>query len=521
MRVNWRKKMGKIVMAAIMSVVMVVVILPMQQLVYADIDPNMADATAVTYGGKINGTLKEEGDSKYYTFTTSASLAYYNISAKSNTEDAQFEASVRDADNQEIVSMIFDSEETVLPVPELEKNTKYYLCVSIVIADGAAGYSIKIDQLLDDHENTVELAKEVAVGSTTEGKLETTTDVDVLKFTTGVQDAFYEILYSNIDSPEDIELQILDEQGIVFDTLIVNSKSQGKLILKLDPSKVYYLQMQASWEVGSYSLQVKSCIDEGGEDFEHAQAVDFNPTIAGGLQSATDLDYFSITAAQELVEYQLVVVSAPTNEQTIIVDVYDYNQTYMQEISDMVEPGNTVTKNIKLEPGQVYYVAISGMNAGDTYILQFIDTKQEASDAASKGESTLPVVTPVITPVPQVATEQQQGQNTTVEESEAQTSVTGAAITATENDKVALKSVKLNKSKLTVKVGKKKTLKVVVSPKSIGVKSKTWSVTKKKIASVSKKGVVMGLKKGITKVKCKVVLKNGTKKNVSCKVTVK
>lgn len=510
MRAKWWKKISKKVMAGVMSAVMAVTILPMQKWVYAEVDPNMASATAVTYGGKVNGVLKGEGDSKYYAFTTGALPAYYKISAKSNTADAQFEVSIRDAENQEVTSMIFDTEEAVLLVPEIEKNTKYYLCVSVVIADVNAGYSIQLDQLLDDHENTIELAKEISVGNTMAGKFETTTDVDVLKFTTGEQNAFYEIVYSNIDSQQDIELKVLDGEGMMVDSLIVNSNSQSALTLKLEPNNVYYLQMQPTWEGGSYSVQVKSCVDEGGEDFEHAQAVNFNQTIAGGLQSATDFDYYAITATQDVAEYQLVVGADRTNGQQIVVDVYDYNQTCMQELSNMVDPGNTVTRDITLEPGQVYYVAISGMQVGDTYTLKFINPKEEAASVVSPGGITAPVVTPA----PQVAEDQQGGSST-------QTSVTGTGITATEKNKVTLKSVKLNKSTLTIKVGKKRTLKIVVLPKSIGVKKATWSVTKKKVASVSKKGVVTGVKKGIAKVKCKVVLKNGIKRTVSCKVTVK
>lgn len=519
MRAKWWKKISKKVMAGVMSAVMAVTILPTQQWVYAEVDPNMASATAVTYGGKVNGVLKGEGDSKYYAFTTGALPAYYKISAKSNTADAQFEVSIRDAENQEVTSMIFDTEEAVLLVPEIEKNTRYYLCVSVIIADANAGYSIQLDQLLDDHENTIELAKEISVGNTMAGKFETTTDVDVLKFTTGEQNAFYEIVYSNIDSQQDIELKVLDREGMMVDSLIVNSNSQSALTLKLEPNNLYYLQMQPAWEGGSYSVQVKSCVDEGGEDFEHAQVVKFNQTIAGGLQSATDFDYYVITAAQDVAEYQLVVGADRTNGQQIVVDVYDYNQTCMQELSNLVDPGNTVTKDITLEPGQVYYVAISGMQVGDTYTLKFINPKEETgSSVVSPGGITVPVVTPA----PQVAEDPQGGSNTQTNiQTNIQNSVTGAGITATEKNKVTLKSVKLNKSALTIKVGKKRTLKVVVLPKSIGVKKATWSVTKKKVASVSKKGVVTGVKKGIAKVKCKVVLKNGIKRTVSCKVTVK
>ncbi len=75
------------------------------------------------------------------------------------------------------------------------------------------------------------------------------------------------------------------------------------------------------------------------------------------------------------------------------------------------------------------------------------------------------------------------------------------------------KKVKLNKTKLTLKVGKTYKLKV----KNIKAKVKVkWSSSKKKIATVNKKGKVTAKKKGTAKITAKV-----KKKRYVCKVTVK
>lgn len=71
--------------------------------------------------------------------------------------------------------------------------------------------------------------------------------------------------------------------------------------------------------------------------------------------------------------------------------------------------------------------------------------------------------------------------------------------------------VKLNKSKLSLYVGKKAKLKVKGTKKKV-----VWKTSKKKIATVSKKGVVRAKKKGKAMITAKVA-----EKKLRCKVTVK
>lgn len=90
------------------------------------------------------------------------------------------------------------------------------------------------------------------------------------------------------------------------------------------------------------------------------------------------------------------------------------------------------------------------------------------------------------------------------------------------------KKVKLSATKVTVKVGKSKTVKVKTLPKGAKLKKATWASKKKNIAKVSKKTgksiKITGVKKGSTTVTCKITytLKKKTKKAaVDVKVTVK
>lgn len=82
----------------------------------------------------------------------------------------------------------------------------------------------------------------------------------------------------------------------------------------------------------------------------------------------------------------------------------------------------------------------------------------------------------------------------------------------------ATKKPTLSAKKVTLEVGKKKTLKVKNIDKNATFK---WSSNKKTVATVSKKGVVKAVKAGAATITCKVTTKNKKKYTLTCKVTVK
>ena len=91
--------------------------------------------------------------------------------------------------------------------------------------------------------------------------------------------------------------------------------------------------------------------------------------------------------------------------------------------------------------------------------------------------------------------------------------VAGLAITSTPNSASAAGKMKLSKTKLSLKVGKSKTLKLKKGAKSIGrVK---WKSSNKKVAVVSSKGKVKAKKAGKATITAKY-----KKKSYKCKVTV-
>ena len=79
--------------------------------------------------------------------------------------------------------------------------------------------------------------------------------------------------------------------------------------------------------------------------------------------------------------------------------------------------------------------------------------------------------------------------------------------------------VKLNKTKSTMTVGKKQTLKATVTPKKASSKAVVWKSSNKKVATVTSKGVVKAKKAGTVTITA--TAKDGSGKKASCKVTVK
>ena len=79
--------------------------------------------------------------------------------------------------------------------------------------------------------------------------------------------------------------------------------------------------------------------------------------------------------------------------------------------------------------------------------------------------------------------------------------------------------VKLNKTKSTMTIGKKQTLKATVTPKKASSKAVVWKSSNKKVATVTSKGVVKAKKAGTATITA--TAKDGSGKKASCKVTIK
>ena len=81
------------------------------------------------------------------------------------------------------------------------------------------------------------------------------------------------------------------------------------------------------------------------------------------------------------------------------------------------------------------------------------------------------------------------------------------------------KKIILNKTKATLKRGKKLTLKVKFKPADTLIQKVKWTTSNKSVATVNSKGVVKAKRKGVCTITC--ITQDGSKRKATCKITVK
>lgn len=86
-----------------------------------------------------------------------------------------------------------------------------------------------------------------------------------------------------------------------------------------------------------------------------------------------------------------------------------------------------------------------------------------------------------------------------------------------EKSEIEAKTIKISKTKATMKAGKSVTLTVTVKPKNVTDKTITWKSSNKKVATVDKNGKVTAKKKGT----CTITAVTSNGKKAKCKITVK
>ena len=86
-----------------------------------------------------------------------------------------------------------------------------------------------------------------------------------------------------------------------------------------------------------------------------------------------------------------------------------------------------------------------------------------------------------------------------------------------EENVIEAKSVKVSKTKATLKIGESITLKTTLKPKNVTETAITWKSSNKKVATVDKNGKVTAKKKGT----CTITAITSNGKKAKCKITVK
>lgn len=340
---------------------------------------------------------------------------------------------------------------------KLDKNKTYYVAITTATATGI--YSYSVTAVTDDAGNTMETAKELALETTTQGKLELPGDVDFAKFTTADGNNFYEVLFTNETVAKDLTLTLWGADGQAVNSIKAAKATSGSFVMKLEKNKTYYLSFASDNVRGTYSYVVKALPDDSGDTAAEATPMELEKQVSGSLQTATDTDYYLFTTNKVTKKYTVSVTNVSAASGEMVFTVLDDAGKTVATLKSAV--GKTASQTLTLANNKNYYINVAAVGEVAQYNLK----------VAAKY--------------------------------------------------TAPKTVKLNKKKLTLKPKKKATLKVSVAPAQAVIQTQTWTSSKTKVATVTKKGVVKAKKKGTTTITCKMTFYGGKTKTVKCKVTVK
>lgn len=422
-----------------------------------DGEDTLQTAGDITLNKDIQAKFEVQGDEDYFKLATADTDSYYEFAITNGTVEEDVTMTLLNAEGKSVNEMAVSKGMSKSVLLKLDRQKMYY--VALKTATGTGIYSYSVTVVTDDAGNGVETAGEVALGTPTQGKLELKGDVDFVKFTTADGNNFYEVLVTNESVDPDLTLNLSSADGQVIQSVKAAKAAKGSFIMKLEKNKVYYLSFSSDNATGAYSYVVTAIPDDCGDSVAEATIMELEKKVSGGLQTVADNDYYLFTTNKVTKKYTVSLTNVSAVEGEMVFNVLDATGKTVDTLKAAF--GKTVSKTLTLASNKNYYIHVA--SAGE--VAQY--------NVKVAGKYTAP------------------------------------------------KTVKLNKTKLTLKVKKKATLKVSVAPAKAVIQTQTWTSSKTKVATVSKKGVVKAKKKGTTTITCKMTFYGGKTKTVKCKVKVK
>lgn len=422
-----------------------------------DGEDSLQTAGALTLNKAIQGKFEIPGDEDYFKLATADADTYYEFAITNETVEEEVTMALFNMEGKPVNEMAVAKGKSNSTLLKLDKNKTYYVAITTATATGI--YSYSVTAVTDDAGNTMETAKELALETTTQGKLELPGDVDFAKFTTADGNNFYEVLFTNETVAKDLTLTLWGADGQAVNSIKAAKATSGSFVMKLEKNKTYYLSFASDNVRGTYSYVVKALPDDSGDTAAEATPMELEKQVSGSLQTATDTDYYLFTTNKVTKKYTVSVTNVSAASGEMVFTVLDDAGKTVATLKSAV--GKTASQTLTLANNKNYYINVAAVGEVAQYNLK----------VAAKY--------------------------------------------------TAPKTVKLNKKKLTLKPKKKATLKVSVAPAQAVIQTQTWTSSKTKVATVTKKGVVKAKKKGTTTITCKMTFYGGKTKTVKCKVTVK
>lgn len=460
-----------------------------------DFANKIEDATMVTLGSNIEGTIEVKNDIDYLKFKTVEQNVYYQFEVINTSINDDIILDVQNEDGLSEDSVTVEPKSSGKTVKLLEKGKNYYMQINTYGAEEIGNYKIIVTMQYDTEEDEIENASAIMLNQTVRGMLQSETDIDCFRFTSKKGEVSHQIQFA-LDAKENASasLELLDKDEMNIESILITGSEKEKITVELEETGTYYIRI--SGDIGgityvfsvSPTSQAVDITDTSTKENEQTTSTPYNLSQGkqltlgkkydGLIEKAGDaaLLYFNTTKRgyYEITYYDAWI------EGNMVADLSDANGKFIRKI--YLSKSQTANKLYELNAKSPYCVKIyseDGQGYG-TYSVE-VNFKLETKDnTASTSDSTSTSQTTVVSPT---------------------------------KFKLSSQSVKLKK-------GKKKTIKVVYSPKAAKIQKATWKSANSKIAKVTQKGVITAVKKGKTTISCKVVFTDGTKRTLSLPVKV-
>ena len=252
------------------------------------------NATAVTVGAAVQGSVDYAGDMDYFSFRAEEGKTYQIHAALGTLENSDL--TLLDSHGL-IVADSFASFLDPHIIWEAPRAADFFVVVDDAFgAVGSYTLTIGISDVTDDHGDDLNNATAVTVGAMVQGSLDYAGDMDYFSFR-AEEGKLYQI-DAALGTLESSKLTLLDSHGLIladkrdFRALIWEAPSAGDYYVVVDPV------FGAS---GSYILTIDVSdpfTDDHGDDLNNATAVTVGAAVQGSVDYAGDMDYFSFRAEE-------------------------------------------------------------------------------------------------------------------------------------------------------------------------------------------------------------------------------
>ena len=342
----------------IMMVVLFMV-LAMNTKVFAADNSGTSFETAgnLSIGGQAYGSLTDDCQARYFTFTTSSNKSWYKITGINSDCERAISMILYDKDKASLTSEKVETHDTNEICQQLTPNTRYYVKVVPYWWECNGNFKLTLNEIVDDYGDTDSTSKVISMGQTIAGHIDAGDDVDFFRFNTSSEkNCYYFIDLINVDSTY-LAYELYNSDMVsVRSGYTRDQASQRTITEKLDPDSTYYFKVQGA--TGKYKIKLNKAADEAADEFGQATKIELNKTYNYGIQAEDDVDYFKFKTNKTDKEYT-IQIAEKTSGKSVNFKLYDANQQ-QQGYAQTIYSGSSYKEKWTLNKNKTYYIRMDG-----------------------------------------------------------------------------------------------------------------------------------------------------------------